>query len=136
MNSEFKQELSTVIKNLSDYSKLLKNMAGTEPAIEVLWKKAEDMAKAMPMTESIFEKIENADSSYALDVYLQQDKYIRWLLSALDADRGNTILQKIAENSLTMLTFVQMCEFHVYGTSIAKGLINDMNLLKKNNGDE
>ena len=88
-------------------------MAVTEPAIEVLWKKAEDMAKAMPMTESIFDKIENADSSYALDVYLQQDKYIRWLLSALDADRGNTILQKIAENSLTMLTFVQMCEFHV-----------------------
>ena len=135
MNSEFKQKLSTVIANLSDYSKQLKNMAGTEPVVEVLWKKAEDMVKAMPTTESIFDKIENADSSYALDVYLQQDEYMRWLLSELDADRGNTILQKIAENSLTMLTLVQMCEFHVYGTSIAKGLINDMNLLKKNNGD-
>lgn len=126
MNSEFKQKLSTVIKNLSDYSKLLKNMAGTEPAIEVLWKKAEDMAKAMPMTESIFDKIENADSSYALDVYLQQDKYIRWLLSALESDKDNVVLQKVVENTLTMLSLVQMCEFHVYGTSKAKGLINDI----------
>lgn len=126
MNSEFKQKLSTVIKNLSDYSKLLKNMASTEPAIEVLWKKAEDMAKAMPMTESIFEKIENADSSYALDVYLQQDKYIRWLLSALESDKDNVVLQKVVENTLAMLSLVQMCEFHVYGTSKAKGLITDI----------
>ncbi len=126
MNSEVKQKLSTVIKNLSDYSKLLKNMAGTEPAIEVLWKKAEDMAKAMPMTESIFEKIENADSSYALDVYLQQDKYIRWLLSALESDKDNVVLQKVVENTLAMLSLVQMCEFHVYGTSKAKGLITDI----------
>lgn len=126
MNSEFKQKLSTVIKNLSDYSKLLKNMAGTEPAIEVLWKKAEDMAKAMPTTENIFDKIENADSSYALDVYLQQDEYMRWLLSALESDKDNVVLQKVVENTLAMLSLVQMCEFHVYGTSKAKGLITDI----------
>jgi len=131
MNSEFKQKLSTVIKNLSDYSNQLKNMAGTEPTIEKLWKKVEDMANAMPTTESIFDKLENAESSYALDVFLQQDEYMRWLLSELDADRGNGSLQKIVENTLTMLMLVQMCEFHVYGTCKAKGLINDMNLLKK-----
>lgn len=126
MNSEFKQKLSTVIKNLSDYSKLLKNMAVTEPAIEVLCKKAEDMAKAMPTTENIFDKIENADSSYALDVYLQQDEYMRWLLSALESDKDNVVLQKVVENTLAMLSLVQMCEFHVYGTSKAKGLITDI----------
>lgn len=66
-------------------------MAETEPAIEGLWKRTEDMAKAMPTTESIFDKIENAGSSYALDVYLQQDEYMRWLLSALDADREKCV---------------------------------------------
>lgn len=131
MNSEFKQKLSTVIKNLSDYSNQLKNMAGTEPTIEKLWKKVEGMANAMPTTESIFDKIGNTDSSYALEVYLQQDEYIRWLLSVLDADRGNTSLQKIVENTLTMLTLVQTCEFHVYGSSKAKGMIKDIDSLLK-----
>lgn len=131
MNSEFKQKLSTVIANLRDYSNQLKNMASSEPAIEGLWKKAEDMAKAMPTTESIFDKIENADSSYALNVYLQQDEYLRWLLSVLDTDRGNTSLQKIVENTLTMLTLVQMCEFQIYSTSKAKGLISDIGSLLK-----
>lgn len=131
MNSEFKQKLSTVIVNLHDYANQLKNMAGIEPAIEGLWKKAEDMAKAMPTTESIFDKIENAESSYALDVYLQQDEYMRWLLSELDADRGNGSLQKIVDNTLTMLTLVQMCEFHVYSTSKAKGMIKDIESLLK-----
>ena len=131
MNSEFKQKLSTVIANLRDYANQLKNMAGAEPAIEKLWKKAEDMAKAMPMTESIFDKIENADSSYALNVFLQQDEYMRWLLSEQDADRGNGSLQKIVENTLTMLTLVQTCEFHVYSTSKAKGMIKDIESLLK-----
>ena len=131
MNSDFKQILSTVIANLRDYANQLKNMTGTEPAIERLWKKAEDMAKAMPTTESIFDKIENADSSYALNVYLQQDEYMRWLLSVLDTDRGNTSLQKIVENTLTMLTLVQMCEFQIYSTSKAKGLIRDIGSLLK-----
>lgn len=131
MNSDFKQILSTVIANLRDYANQLKNMTGTEPAIERLWKKAEDMTKAMPTTESIFDKIEYADSSYALNVYLQQDEYLRWLLSVLDTDRGNTSLQKIVENTLTMLTLVQMCEFQIYSTSKAKGLISDIGSLLK-----
>lgn len=131
MNSEFKQKLSTVIANLSDYSNQLKNMASSEPVIEKLWKKSEDMTKAMHTTESIFDKIGNTDSSYALDVYLQQDEYIRWLLSVLDADRGNTSLQKIVENTLTMLTLVQTCEFHVYSSSKAKGIIKDIDSLLK-----
>lgn len=126
MNSEFKQKLSIVIANLCDYANQLKNMANSEPAIERLWKKAEDMAKAMPTTENIFDKIENEDSSYALDVYLQQDEYMRWLLSALESDKDNVVLQKVVENTLAMLSLVQMCEFHVYGTSKAKGLINDI----------
>ena len=131
MNSEFKQKLSTVIAYLHDYANQLKNMAGAEPAIEKLWKKVEDMAKAMPKSEGIFDTIENADSSYALDVYLQQDEYMRWLLSELDADRGNTSLQKIVENTLTMLTLVQTCEFHVYCSSKAKGMIKDIDSLLK-----
>ncbi len=131
MNSDFKQKLSTVIANLRDYANQLKNMTGTETAIEGLWKKAEDMAKAMPTTESIFDKIENADSSYALNVYLQQDEYMRWLLSVLDTDRGNTSLQKIVDNTLTMLTLVQMCEFQIYSTSKAKGMIKDIDSLLK-----
>lgn len=131
MNSEFKQKLSTVIANLHDYANQLKIMAGTETAIEKLWKKAEDMAKAMPMTESIFDKIENVESSYALDVYIQQDEYMRWLLSALDSDRDNASLQKIVENTLTMLTLVQMCEFQIYSTSKAKGMIKDIDSLLK-----
>lgn len=126
MNSEFKQKLSIVIANLCDYANQLKNMANSEPAIERLWKKTEDMAKAMPTTENIFDKIENADSSYALDVYLQQDEYMRWLLSALESDKDNVVLQKVVENTLAMLSLVQMCEFHVYGTSKAKGLITDI----------
>lgn len=131
MISDFKQKLSTVIANLRDYANQLKNMTGTETAIEGLWKKAEDMAKAMPTTESIFDKIENADSSYALNVYLQQDEYMRWLLSVLDTDRGNTSLQKIVDNTLTMLTLVQMCEFQIYSTSKAKGMIKDIDSLLK-----
>ena len=131
MNSEFKQKLSTVIANLHDYANQLKTMAGTEPAIEELWKKAEDMAKAMPKTENIFEKIENADSSYALDVYLQQDEYVRWLLSELNSDRDNAVLQKVVENTLTMLTLVQTCEFRVYSASKAKEMIKDIDSLLK-----
>lgn len=131
MNSEFKQKISTVIANLHDYANQLKTMAGTEPAIEELWKKAEDMVKAMPKTESVFDTIENANSSYALDVYLQQDEYMRWLLSELDADRGNGSLQKIVENTLTMLMIVQTCEFHVYSTSKVKEMIKDIDSLLK-----
>lgn len=131
MNSEFKQKLSTVIANLTEYANQLKNMAGTEHAIEELWRKSEDMVKAMPMTESIFDKIESAESSYALDIYLQQDEYMRWLLSVLDADRNNAVLQKVVENTLTMLALVQTCEIHVYGTSKAKGLIKDIDSLLK-----
>ena len=42
MNSEFKQKFSTVIANLCDYANQFKNMANAEPAIERLWKKAEN----------------------------------------------------------------------------------------------
>ena len=131
MNQDFKQKQSAVISNMNDYAAIAAAMVGDNAEIEKVANKAKDMAKAFAQMESIFDKIENADSSYGLETFISQDEYMRWLIGRLDADRKNNDLVKIVENTLNHLLLVMMCEINTYSSVKTKSLINGLEELIK-----
>ena len=129
MNQDFIQKQSAVISNLNDYATIAASMVGDNAEIEKVVNKAKDMAKAFVQMESIFDKIENADSSYGLETFISQDEYIRWLIGRLDADRKNNDLVKIVDNTFNHLQLVVMCEIKTYNIVKAKNLISGLEKL-------
>ena len=124
MNQDFKQKQSAVISNLNDYAAIAAAMVGDNAEIENVVNRAKDMAKAFAQMENIFDKIENADSSYGFETFISQDEYMRWLIGRLDADRKNNDLVKIVENTFNHLQLVVMCEIKTYSSVKAKNLIS------------
>ena len=132
MNQEFKQKQSVVISIMDDYAAILAAMIVDNAEIEKVANKAKDMAKAFTQIGGIFDKLENADSSYGLETFISQDEYMRWLIGRLDAERANNDIVKIVENTLNHLMLVMMCEISTCSRVKSKGLISGLEeLIKK-----
>lgn len=89
MNNVFKKKQAKVISNLQDYSDLLVTMVVDNHNIQKLVDKVNDIAKGLSSIDLIFDKFDNFESSFGLEVFETYNEYMKWLINYLNGNRNN-----------------------------------------------